>query len=230
MYTIVFNGEDCTRYGIIPVRRPSVPAPEVRIKETEVPGRDGLLVENHGTYAPITIPVAFNFLDKADRWMSTYRKAKKWLSGSGWLVLGDDQEYMYKVYYCNITDTERTSRRLGNFTAEFVCYPYAFLVEGAKEYIASAVRYNPYSVSHPVYRITGEGICTLTVNGNTMTANVGQNLTIDTERMLAYRIDGTMQNTKVTGDYEDLYLLEGDNIISITPGFRLSVIPNWRCL
>ena len=70
-------------------------------------------------------------------------------------------------------------------------------------------------------------MCTLTVNGNEMTANVGQNLTIDTDLMIAYRQDGTLQNTAVTGDYEDLYLVPGDNVISITSGFDLKIIPNW---
>ena len=70
----------------------------------------------------------------------------------------------------------------------------------------------------------------LTVNGKTMKATVGQNLTIDTERMLAYRTDGTLMNTSVTGDYEDLYLQAGENEISITSGFSLKIIPNWRCM
>ena len=74
-----------------------------------------------------------------------------------------------------------------------------------------------------------EGMCTLTVNGNTMTANVGQNLTIDTDRMIAYRSDGTLNNTQVTGNYEDMYLLNGENEISFSGG-ELKVIPNWRCL
>ena len=82
----------------------------------------------------------------------------------------------------------------------------------------------------PVYKITGNGGCTLTVNGKAMKATVGQNLTINTELMIAYRTDGTLQNGKVTGDYEDLYLLEGENQISITKGFDLKVIPNWRCI
>ena len=63
-----------------------------------------------------------------------------------------------------------------------------------------------------------------------MTANVGQNLTIDTDLMIAYRQDGTLQNTAITGDYEDLYLLPGENVINITSGFNLSVSPKWRTL
>ena len=72
-------------------------------------------------------------------------------------------------------------------------------------------------------------MCTLEVNGNRMTANVGQNLTIDTDRMVAYRQDGTLQNTAVTGKYEDLYLTEGEIDIGISTGFDLKIIPNWRC-
>ena len=48
--------------------------------------------------------------------------------------------------------------------------------------------------------------------------------------MIAYRTDGTMQNTSLTGDYEDLYLIEGENKVSITSGFVLKIIPNWRYL
>ena len=230
MYSITFNGRNCLDLKLIPARRPSVPAPEIRVKETEIPGMDGALIENYGTYGLVTIPVEFNFLSPPLCWMEVYRAAKKWLKGSGWLKLGDDRDYLYKAYYVNITDTERTSVRIGSFTAEFVCHPYAYLESGQLEYVAADVAYNPYEISHPVYIITGEGMCTLTVNGNTMTANIGQNLTIDTDRMLAYRKDGTMQNTAVTGNYEDLYLREGENSISLTSGFSLSVIPNWRCL
>lgn len=60
--------------------------------------------------------------------------------------------------------------------------------------------------------------------------NVGQNLTIDTDRQLAYRSDGTLNNTAVTGNYEDLVLVEGDNKVTITDGFDLKVIPYWRYL
>lgn len=63
-----------------------------------------------------------------------------------------------------------------------------------------------------------------------MVANIGQNLTIDTGRKLAYREDGTLSNTSVAGDYDDLILIEGRNKIKITDGFELKVIPNWRCL
>ena len=230
MYNLSFKGENCAQYSIIPVRRPSVPAPEMRVEETEIPGMDGTLTEIDGTYENIVIPVEFNFLVPPDQWMDAYRKAKRWLTGTGELILGDDQEYYYKVLFCNITSTERASRRLGNFEVEFTCFPYAFLVSGKNEYSVSEVKYNPYMTSHPIYKITGSGSCGLTVNGNTMDITVNQDITIDTDRMIAYNSEMTNQSTLISGYYEDLYLQEGQNKISITSGFNLTVIPNWRTL
>lgn len=40
----------------------------------------------------------------------------------------------------------------------------------------------------------------------------------------------TLSNTSVTGDYDNLILIEGRNKIEITDGFELKVIPNWRRL
>ena len=73
-------------------------------------------------------------------------------------------------------------------------------------------------------------MCTLTVNGNEIKANVGQNLTIDSDLMMAYRKDGIVMNTSVKGDYDGLWLNAGDNTITITDGFELKIQPNWRCL
>ena len=230
MYSISFNGIDCLQYGIIPVRRPSIPAPELRVTETTIPGRDGVLTETDGTYSPITIPIEFNFMRGDRNWGNVFRQAKKWLRGSGWLILSDDLLYQYKVYYCKIADTERTSRRIGTFTAEFVCDPYTYVRDGQKEYASDDVTDNPYSVSHPTYILSGSGACTLTVNGKTMQATVNGKMTIDTELMIAYNADGVNQNNLLTGDYEDLYLQEGENTISATSGFTMSVIPNWRVL
>lgn len=208
-----------------------MPAPERKVKQIEMAGKSGSLLETDDTYSDIEIPIEMNFIIPPDLWGQRFRIVKRWLLGkAGELKFSDDSTIFYMAKNVTIENTERTVREGGEFTANFLCDPYTFLVAGKREHTASEVQYNPYSLSHPTYKITGEGMCTLTVNGKTMTANVGQNLTIDTDRMIAYRQDGTLQNTAVTGDYEDLYLQEGDNTIAITTGFGLSVIPNWRCL
>ena len=79
MFRVTFDGEDSLQYSIIPVRRPSIPAPEERIEEIEIPGRDGVLTISDGIYKQIVIPVEFNFMSRSDEWSATYRGAKKWL-------------------------------------------------------------------------------------------------------------------------------------------------------
>lgn len=229
-YSVSFNGSRCEDYRIHPVTRPDIPAPQRDMELLAIPGRSGILTKDNKRYDPIEISVEFNFYSKPDKWSETFRNAKRWLSGSGELEFSDDPDYFYKVYYAEIGDSEREMKRIGRFKANFTCDPFMYLRAGKREYDRAEVQYNPYSTAHPVYKISGEGVCYLTVNGQAMRANIGQNLTIDTERMIAYRMDGTMQNTAVSGDYEDLYLLEGENQIAVTSGFSLKVIPNWRNL
>ena len=181
-------------------------------------------------YEPIEIPVKFNFIAEENEWNEKFRKAKKWLSGSGELEFSDDTDFFYQVYYTNIEACVREMKKKGSFQAVFTCDPFTYLKNGKHEYDKSEVLYNPYHEAHPMYKITGEGVCGLVVNGQEMKANVGQNLIIDTERMIAYRTDGVMNNAMVSGDYQDLYLKEGSNQIEISSGFSLKVIPNWRSL
>lgn len=229
-YGISFKGKRCEDYGLFVVTRPNIPAPVRDIELIKIPGKSGVMVRDNERYEPIEIQVEFNFLSKPDKWNETFRDAIRWMSGAGELELSDDGDYFYKVYSVQVSEGERTIKRIGRFTAQFTCDPYAYLKNGKKEYELNEVLWNPYCEAEPIYNITGEGVCILTVNGKQMRANVGQNLVIDTGRMIAFRTDGTMQNTKVSGDYQDLYLQEGENSIAITSGFTLKVIPNWRSI
>ena len=87
---------------------------------------------------------------------------------------------------------------------------------------------NNYDVSMPIYKITGNGVCHLIVNDTDCTCNVTEHLIIDTDRKISYKDDGTLQNTCINKDYHLLWIVEGDNSVTITDGFTLEVIPNWR--
>lgn len=211
--------------------RPDIPAAKVRREQIIIPGKDGVVYQSDGTFEPTEIEIAFNYIGKETEWGKRWRKAQKWLSNENVpLRFSDDDGYFFWISHVELEDNERTTRRIGNFTATFITRDgLHYLNSGLREHEPDEIHWNPYETAHPVYKITGEGMCTLEVNGKQMTANVGQNLTIDTDRMLAYREDGTLQNTAVTGNYEDLYLREGETEIKITTGFELKVIPNWRC-
>ncbi len=229
-YSVLFRESRSEDYGILAAQRPKIPAPKRDIETAEMPGKSGIMTIDRKRYEPIEITVEFNFTAKENDWNEKFRRAKRWLCGSGELSFSDDRDYFYKVYYTDVSDAEREKIRKGSFEAVFVCDPFTYLKDGKREYSLPEVLYNPYSEAHPVYKITGEGVCILSVNGREMKANVGQNLVIDTDRMIAYRTDGVMNNALVSGDYQDLYLIEGGNRIEVTAGFEVKVIPNWRSL
>lgn len=228
---MIYNGQTEQDCHLVITKRPAPPSAERRYRTASIPGRDGDCYEEDGTVEDIEIEVELGFKTEAENWAERYRRARRWLfgSGDGRLFFTDDPDYFYKVKTVIIKKVKRPMRRLGELLVIFTCEGYQYLVSGTESYSVDDVSYNPYDVSHPVYKITGEGRCVFVINGHSMVANIGQNLTIDTELMLAYKEDKTLQNTAVSGDYEGLYLLPGDNAIFVSDEFEVQVIPNWRC-
>ena len=233
MYDLTYNGSSASGLGIRVRQRPHIPAPERRTSRIQVPGKDGDYIIDEDAWEDIEIEVDMGFLAAPAEWAAKWRAVRPWLKGTGTLQLSDDAGYQYRVKRVVLDTAERDIKRIGRFTVLFACDPYQYLTAGASlaDLPADGKLQNPLSeTAHPIYKITGEGVCTLTVNGYELTANVGQNLIIDTERRLTYRVDGTLQNTAISGDYDKLQLIAGENTISVTDGFALQVQPNWRCI
>lgn len=225
------DGRKSSDYHMIFENYPIIQMGQRQYDSVVIPGR-GTLLSDTDTYSDtvITFTVDVNVMTSADARIKAYLDARRILVDLKTISFCDAPEYFYRIKSVSLGAVEQYSDIAGDFEVQLVCEPTAYLQAGTKQYDAAGVADNPYSVCHPVYTITGEGICTLTVNGKATKANVAQNLTIDTERMLAYRTDGTMQNAAVTGRYEDLYLQSGKNTVSATDGFTLKIIPNWGYL
>ena len=210
---------------------PTIPVPEREYDTIKVEGRDGELHRDKKTYKDIEIPIEFNFVSKTpDVWAQDLRKVKKWLySGKDKrLIFSDDPEYYYKVKKAVMGDTERTAKRKGKFEIVFTCESYMYRVDGQDEKEIGEYLYNPYMESQPVYKIYGNGEITLEVNGNQVTAEVTEQLNIDTKLEICYNAANEISNAALTGKYEGLYLKEGDNNFKYTEGFKVVLVPNWR--
>lgn len=230
MYNIIFNNKVDKDLGIKIIKRPNIPAPKRRYREIQIEGRDGKLYEDLETYDDIEIDVQYNFI--SEDYNATMREIKKWINNveDNRLKFSDDLEFFYIVKKVTIETNERVIKRLGKFTIKFTCKPFSYLESGLNPIEVVDTIYNDGYMAEPIYKITGEGICTLKVNGKTVIANVGQSLIIDVEKKIAYREDRTLQNTALKGLYEDLELQEGNNTIEVSKGFVIEIIPNWRCL
>ena len=230
-YGIILDEEISSEMGVSIITRPSIPTPLRQYNETEVKGKNGKLYEDLGTYEDIDIVVKCNFASKElDEWNDIYRKVKNWIKDKQKLRFADDLSYFYAINKIEIDSPERVIKRIGRFNLKISCKPFMNLESGLEEMQIASNIYNDYEEARPTYKILGEGLLTLTINGVGITANIGQNLTINTEKGLCYRIDGTPNNIALTGDYKDLYLKEGNNTFTWSNGFTITVVPNWRCL
>lgn len=229
---IEFNGILGSNIGVFATKYPSIPPAIEKVEQIEIPGRSGKLQIKKRNFEETEIPIEFNYIGKEEMWNERWRMVKQWLSERDTeLKFGDNGEFFYRISRVQLGVNERVTKRIGRFSATFVTKDgLSYYQSGKRPINVSEAIHNPGIFSQPIYKITGEGMCVLTVNEKIMTANVSGNLTIDTERMIAYREDGILRNTAISGNYEDVYLQEGKNIISITEGFECKVIPRWRCL
>lgn len=230
-YFIIFNNKTNLEVETYIVSRPSKPSAEMEFETIKVLGGKTLYKEKG--YSDIDITISFNFISKKqDEWDRDFRNIKSWLLrvNDNKLKFSDDLEFYYKVNKVTIDTPERVLKRIGRFSVTFTCEPYVYLSEGLDEIELDNYLFNYYEHSQPIYKITGEGVLRLTVNGVEVNANIGQNLTINTELGLCFREDGSINNVALKGRYKDLELREGDNTFSFNEGFDIKIIPNWRCL
>ena len=233
-YRVMYNNISDKSIGCHATTRPSIPAPMRDVQAIKIPGRDASFYETDGIYSDIVIPVNFSFLDKdPSKWGERYRRIKNWILGEPYCELrfSDDDTVHYRVLSTRITTTERLSKRIGIVTAEFICEGYTYLNSGDTYISLADTINNAYDLCHPIYRVTGTGECTLTVNGNDFVLTVNGVVVVDTENFISYdATSGILVNTTVAGDYQDLWLQPGNNSLTITSGFTCDIMPQWRCL
>lgn len=221
-YDIEYNNETGKGHGVILYDYAQFSGAEKSYQISAAGGRLGELVGVDDYKSNLVIQCTFGII--SPQFMSHVTVLKRWLKGTGTLVISDHQNVFYKVWKVDYGDIERELRKFGQFTVSFTCTPYQFERDGFISVLD--IDYNPYDLCRPIYMITGNGAFTLTVNGNKMTGTVNGSITIDTERMISYNSEGVSQNNVVTGDYEELYIPHGDVSISISGG-TLSIIPQW---
>lgn len=224
---IRFNNISSRNYNLIMTEHPIVQSSNEKVNMHSVNGRLGSLIEHTGIRDNIKITCTFTTVKGVP--FEKIREAKRWLRGTGHLSITDNYDTFYEVQFIECGDMERQYKQHGRFNVVFYCLPYEFTYSGLSYITPGASLHNPYDECMPIYKIAGEGICVLTVNGKSFEMNVGQNVTIDTALMLAYRTDENL-NATVKGNYEDLYLKSGNNTISITDGFELIISPRWGYL
>lgn len=228
MYWFSLDNERCDRYGIIVDKRTAEAAPEMKYTKASSNYIDGAFFTNYGTYEIIEKRFECNFVEEnPDKWHEHWRSVKRWLLREHDAIrYSDDIGVFRKVLHTSISESERQIEETGNFTVIFTLQPYEYYDKGLIKHTVKDCEYNIYSTSHPIYIVSGNKP-TLTVNGNTFKVFKNGTSYIDTDLMICY--DDQNNFVQSSGFFEDIYLQEGMNEISVDNG-TLLIVPNWRSI
>jgi len=213
-------------YGIVINTKPPSVRSERNVQEIEVPGRDGDMTIDDGTYKPITFPFICTLLD-----MDRLDEVKVWLDGYSDLILSWQNDRYYNAKMINRIDIAQSLEQLGEFPLLFKAQPFALMLENQTITLTSAgsIFNSGTHKSKPIITVYGAGTIDLTINSTVVhLTNVVDYVTIDSDLMDAYK--GTLlKNNDMLGEFPELTV--GDNVISWTGLVeKVEITPNWRWL
>ena len=210
---IELNGEKSTSVkGLIIQSLPPITKPKVRTTIEEIDGRDGDIVTKLG-YAAYDKEVSVGLHGDFD-----IDDAIAFFDSEGEVVFGNEPDKYYRYQILGQIDFERLVRfRTAKVKMHVQPFKYdavdrVFEAVGQK---SVTLRNRGNVVSRPTVTVYGSGSVEMAVNAVTVLSFSieGGSITIDAEEMNAYHGD-TLMNRHVTGNYSDLRLNVGENVIS----------------
>lgn len=215
---IELNGEKSTNVkGLIIQSLPPITKPKMRASIEEIDGRDGDIITKLG-YAAYDKEVSIGLHGDFD-----IDDAIAFFNSDGEVVFSNERDKYYRYQILEQIDFERLVRfrtakvkmHVQPFKYDAVDRVYEFISKdvGKKSF---TIRNRGNVVSKPKVTVYGAGVVALSINAVTVLqiAIAGNGyITIDAEEMNAYH-DNTLMNRNVTGDYADLALNVGENVIS----------------
>lgn len=219
---IIINGQSSLEVnGLMICSLPPITKPKMRATAEEIDGRDGDIVTTLGFSAydkdvEIGLHGQFDLDDVMD-----------FFNQSGKITFSNEPDKYYNFAQYNGIDFEKLIR-FKTAKVGFHVQPFKFaLNESEKVFDFSSsetsgelsIRNNGNYMSRPQIKLTGSGTVNLSINGaQIMVIDMSENpvIILDATEMNAYAPDTSLMNRKVTGNYDNLVLKAGKNIISYT--------------
>ncbi len=219
---IIINGKSSNEVnGLMITELPPITKPAMRAMAEEIDGRDGDIVTELGFSAydkPAVIGLHGDF--DIDEVIDFFNQ-------SGKITFSNEPDKYYNFAQYDAIDFEKLIK-YKTANVSFHVQPFKFsLNESEKAFDFSSsetsgelsIRNNGNYTSRPQITLTGSGIVNLSINGaQVMVIDMTNNpvITLDATEMNAYAPDTSLMNRHVTGNYDNLVLKAGKNIISYT--------------
>nr|DAR23495.1 MAG TPA: distal tail protein [Caudoviricetes sp.] len=233
----IFRGIDSRDIGVIIEDMFDVHRPKRNVQTIQVPGRDGRLTQDDGTYDTYTIS------GKVNCFGVPLSDVYAWLSGSGDLILGDEPTRSIRASAtAQIKNTRfRCDGCYDSLQVSFDCQPFRYHVEQAESAndiiltSSSATITNPGTyASAPRLTIEGTGTAVLTIGTQIVEIDgLEDGIIIDSELGDCFDLTETQLKNSVVTLMDDAFptLAPGANIISWTGNVtKITITPRWRDL
>lgn len=234
----IFRGIDSRDIGVVVEDMFDVHRPKRNVQTIQVPGRDGRLTQDDGTYDTYTIS------GKVNCFGAPLSDVYAWLSGSGDLILGDEPTRSIRASAtAQIKNTRfRCDGCYDSLQVSFDCQPFRYHVEQTDGANDIPLTSSPATVSNPgTYKsaprltIEGTGDAVLTIGTQILeVTDLAGGVIIDSELGECFDLTETaMRNDRVTLMDDNFPALHpGANIISWTGTgvTKITVTPRWRDL
>lgn len=220
MNYIIINGKKSTLInGLIITSLPPITKPKIRYRAEEIDGIDGDTINKlgYGAYdKTFEIGLSYNYnVDDVIEYLNT----------EGQITFSNEPDKYYNFTTLNQIDFEKLLRfKTAKITIHVQPFKYSN-VESTKTFTFTSasqninIRNNGNIYSKPIITIYGSGTINLSLNGiqafviNTLTGS----MVLDTQSQNAYDPNTKdFLNRYVTGDFKNLYLQAGVNVISWT--------------
>lgn len=218
--------------GIIVTAVPPIIKPEKRVNQIKIPGRQGVLHQDEGTYSNYTKDIECAIKNRTMK--VDYSTIDAWLDGYGELTFSTEPNFVYRAMANNQISISGVAKSFSKFLVQFDVYPFKYSANPFNDFLTLTSPSTIYSkgtfYSEPIITVYGTGSATLIINGiNYTLSDIDGYVTINSEIQEVYK-DKINKNNTFSG--EDFPRLEvGKNEISFTGNVtKIEIEPNWRFL
>lgn len=236
MGIVIFNGISSQDLHIQVQTEPDYDFPEKDYEVTHVPGRNGDIVIDQGSWQNVSRKYNLAMDAVKISYTEVASKIVQWLhSASGYARLEDSYEpdFYRMAMYKDSGSITNIYNKAGQIEVEFTCKPQRYFKSGevADIFTTSTEYRNPTDFpAKPLIKIHGSGLGTVRIGAYTVTINdILDGMIVDSEQQDTYK-EQTNCNSRVSiPEYPKL--VSGNNVISISGGVTsIEIIPRWWTL
>lgn len=229
---LIFDGVSSRDIGVTVEGFPGAVMPERDVEQENIPGRNGALIYDYGTYQNYSQTYTIHW-----RYIGHDGRISEWLHKRGYKRLEDSfhPEHYRMAYVSPSQDVDNRLQVLKRADIEFNCKPQWYRKNGDIPIVVNTsgrVLINTGEDALPLITVTGSGLGTVTAGTSTISISSipSAGIVLDCELQDAYSVDKLTNYNSLITVTNNVFpkLTRGKNNIAFTGGVKsVKIVPRW---